>query len=176
MKDLFLLIIFFITSFNTVFSQNYRAFEWDVLGISRLITTDKLSTNSVGFHTEARCNLNDKLSVGLRFANQFFDNIHDEPIRGFGVTTSVALTGDYYVVNNVNNRGFAGLAFGMFNNTAKTETGIDVGGSSFGIIPRIGYELDFFLRLTAAYNLTFDEGFPDYFSLGIALNFGGRYK
>jgi len=109
-------------------------------------------------------------------SSQNYRALDDEPLRDMGITSSFALTGDYYVMNNINRRAFAGIAIGSFNNSATTEMGDEVGGSGFGIVPRIGYELGYFLRLTAEYNHTFEDDFPNYFAIGAALNIGGRRK
>jgi len=162
-------------SITTALAQNYKSIEWDVLGINYLIPVTNTTGTAVGFYTEARYNANNKLSIGLKYNWQFFNDIFDEPLRGMGITKSVGLTGDYYLSNNLNNRAFVGLGIGSFNNAATTEIGTDVGGNGLGITPRIGYELDF-LRLTIEYNQTLKDDFPDYFALGLGLTIGGRHK
>ena len=164
----------FLTSVNNSFSQNYKQLEWDVLGVSSLISTSNNIGNAVGFYTEARFNFNNRISVGLNYKWQFFGELFDEPIRSAGITNSYGIAGDYYVFNDVNKRTFAGFAIGIFDNTATTESGIDIGGSGIGFIPRIGYELNF-LRFTAKYNYTVKKDFPNYFEIGLGLNIGGRY-
>lgn len=176
MKNLLIIISLCLASMSSAFSQNYRAVEWEVLGGARLITTDGTTGNAIALNTEARFNVNNKISVGMRFGWQFFDNIHDELIRGLGVAKSFSFTGDYYVSNKLNKRAFVGLGLGSFNNEAITESGKPVGGSGFGVVPRVGYELGSFLRLTAAYNHAFEESYPNYFSIGLGLNIGGGYK
>lgn len=172
----FLSIILCVTAITVASSQNYRVFEWDVIGISSLNPINDTVGNAIGLHTEARLNLNDKISLGLKLGWQFFDGIHEEPLRGMGITNALALTSDYYILNNNNRRAFVGLAIGSFNNSATTEMGDEVGGSGLGIVPRIGCELGFFLRVTGEYNYTLEDDFPNYFALGLALNIGGRRK
>jgi len=167
--------ILLTTIITTSYSQDYKKFEWDVLGISLLMPAYNDIGNAIGFYSEARFNVNDKISVGVNYNWQFFDELFDEPIRGLGITTSYSLAGEYYVFNNYNKRAFAGFAIGSFNNAATTESGENLGGTGLGIIPRIGYEFEF-LRLMAKYNHTFKKDFPNYFSIGLGLTVGGRKK
>jgi len=175
MKRIFLQIVLMTTIISTTSSQDYKKFEWDILGVSYLLSTSNNIGSAFGLYTEPRFNLNNKISIGLNYNWQFFDPLFDEPIRSLGITTSYALAVDYYVFNDFNKRAFAGIAIGSFNNAATTESGIDVGGSGFGLTPRIGYELDF-LRFNIKYNLTLKNDFPNYFAIGLGLNIGGRHK
>ena len=176
MKNLFLPIILFTGCINVASSQNYQVIEWDLVGVSHLIPTDDTSGSGVRFHTEIRGNINDIMSIGLRYDWMFLGDESDELIRGLDVKKSYALTADYYFLNSANRRAFAGLAIGSFNSVATTESGIGIGGNGFRLGPRVGYELDIHLRLTGEYNISFEERVPSYFSIGLALNLGGRFK
>ncbi len=131
--------------------------------------------DGIGLFSEVRVNLNDKIAVGLKQEWQFFGEYFDEPIRSQGIGTSFALTADYYLLNNANNRGFVGVAVGNFNNSETTQAGKEIGGSGIGFVPRIGYKYAF-LRVTADYNYTFKDDFPNFVTIGLALNLGGRSK
>ena len=86
------------------------------------------------------------------------------------------MTGNYYLSNNANKRAFTGLAIGSFSGASTTVAGTEIdGGSGLGIVPRIGYELGL-LRLTAEYNLAFEESVSNYFGIRLGFNVGGRYK
>ncbi len=174
LKKLLLLIVY-ASTISLAFSQNYKTVEWDILSIKHIAPTTKNIGKAIGFSTEARLNLNDKFSVGLKYEWHFFDEYFGELLRGAGVSTSFAVSTDYYILNKLDNRAFIGGTFGTFNNSAITESGRDVGGLGVGITPRIGYEF-MFLRVTGAYNYTFKEDFPNFFTIGIGLNIGGRYK
>ncbi len=47
--------------------------------------------------------------------------------------------------------------------------------NSIGLIPRVGYELGH-LRLSAEYNLTFDDAVPDYIGIHLGITLWGGYK
>lgn len=175
MKNIVLPILLYAMSNTILVSQSYQRIEWDVLSISRLMPSSNNTSSAIGISTEARFNMNNRLSIGLNYNWQFFDQLFDEPVRGLGVANSVGLTGDYYFKNKLNNRAFVGVAIGSFNNEATTELGVDVGSKGLGIAPRMGYEMNF-IRLTVEYNQTFKEDFPNYFALGFGLNIGGRYN
>ncbi len=151
--------------------------EWEIVGVSFIAPTDEKNINTLGFHSELRLNLSDKFSLGFKTENHIFNpyKMFGEPIRSFGITTSLSVTSDYYFHNNINKRGYFGVTVGSFDNMATTESGIDVGGRGFGITPRVGYEFSIF-RLTGEYNFVFLEDFPNYFGLRLGINIGGRYK
>lgn len=177
MKNLLLFAVLSVTTITTVFSQNYRLIEWDILGVSQLWHTEAGIGNAIAFNSELRGNIYNRLSVGLKYEWQFTDiYARGVPVRGLGTNSLYALTIDYYVFNSVNKRAFAGLAIGNFNNEATTYAGDTIGGKKIGLVPRIGYEPDYYFRITAEYNFTAGDDFPDYFVIGIALNIGGRYK
>lgn len=176
MKKLLLPFFFSITSISFAFSQNYKLIEWEIAGVSLIAPSNENNGTTLGFHTEVRFNLNDKLSLGLKAENHFFNaDMFGEPIRGFGISRAQALTFDYYFHNNINKRAFAGIALGSYDNSAKTESGVEVGGRGFGITPRVGYEFSIF-RLTGEYNFTFRDDFPNYLGLRLGINIGGRFK
>ncbi len=170
-----LLPFILLSSINDSIAQDYKKLEWDVIGMSYLIPTSNNIGRAAGINTEVRFNLNNRTSVGLNYKWQFFGDLFDEPVRSAGITNTSSITFDYYLFNKINERVFGGLAVGLFNNQAITESGEDVGGTGIGFIPRIGYEMQF-LRFTANYNYTVKTDFPNYFELGLGLNIGGRYK
>lgn len=174
MKKVFIQFVFCAISITSLFSQNYQALEWD-LGLARLIPTTLDFNSAFGITTEARYNVTDILSVGIRYDRQFLDIGFDEPVRGLELTTSYGVTGDYYIWHDRDERVFFGLTIGSFNYSAQTEAGMEIGGRGFVLTPRIGY--DFFLtRFIAEYTYTFDQNFPSYYSFGMSLNLGGKYK
>ena len=175
LEKLLLPVFFVVTSLSFGFSQDYKMIEWDVLGASVLFPVSMYNSETIGFTTEARFNINNKLSVGVNYNWQFFARNYGEVLRGLGVSNSYGLTGDYYLKNNLNKRAFVGLVIGIFDNEARTGSGIEVGGKGLAITPRVGYEF-YFLRFTAEYNHTFHESSPSYFALGASINIGGRHK
>lgn len=171
-KFIFSILICLVVA-TTAATQNYKALEWDVLGAKYLITHQE--GDAIGLFSALRVNLNDRIAVGLKQEWQFFGDYFSEPIRGQGIGSSIALTADYYVLNNSNSRGFVGVAVGHFNNSETTQLGEDVGGSGWGFVPRIGYKYAF-LRVIAEYNYTFKQGFPNFAAIGLAVHLGGRSK
>jgi len=159
---------------TTSYSQDYKSFEWELVGISSLHS--KTNNGSAGgLHTEARLNLNNSLSFGLKYSWIFLDNSFVEEIRESGINSAFAITGDYHFYNKASHRAYAGLELGAFNNVHTTILGEPIGGTGLGLSPRIGYEF-YFLRVTVSYNYTLKEDFPDYFALGLGLNIGGGYR
>jgi len=96
-----------------------------------------------------------------------------------GVSTSVAVFGDFYFNNKRSKRAFIGLGAGTF---AGGSTKVDVGGAiieegggfALGVVPRVGYEIRF-IRLTFEYNFALPKKVPNYAALKLGFNFGGRY-
>jgi len=175
MKNILLVCLIIACSIQLANSQDYKSNEWDVLGVSRLIPTTNGIGSAVGLYTEVRFNVRPKVSLGLKYEWQFFDELFNEALRGAGITTSFSLTGDYYLFNKLNQRAFVGLGTGTYDNQGITESGEEVGGTGIGLSPRFGFEYNF-LRFTVDYNQVFVTDFPNYFSLGVALNIGGRHK
>ncbi len=174
MNPTFWSFLLILISAVTLSSQNYNRLEMEIVGIDYLVPNADNLDNAIGVHSEFRVNLNDRFSVGLSSSFQFFGELFDESVRSLGITSSLALNPDVYIFNRQDQRLFAGLGLGVFDNTETSESGMELGGNGLGIIPRIGYEWQF-IRLTAGYNYSFKQDFPNYFSLGMGLNFGGRY-
>ena len=160
---------------NTSYSQDYKRIEWDILGAASLMPTSNDLGNTLGFYSELRLNLNNKLSLGLNYKWQFFGEMFNDPIRGFGVTNASAITADYYFFNKRNRRAFVGLGVGFYDNAATTQAGDPIGGTGPGLIPRIGYDLRF-LRIMASFNHTFEDDFPNYLELSLGFTIGGKFK
>lgn len=175
MVKLILPCLIYIITITSAISQNYKSIEWDVLGVKHIIPTEKNIGNATGLFTEVRINLNDEFSVGLKSEWHFFGDYFEEPLRGAGISTSLAITADHYVFNKLNSRAFLGATFGTFNNSGITESGINVGSLGIGITPRFGYEFEF-LRIAGEYNHTFKQDFPNFVAIGLGLNIGGRFK
>lgn len=174
MKNLFLISVVCVVAFVNTFAQSYKPIEWEIFGISTLIPTSDHG-DAMGFNTELRYHINDRFALGLKYQWDFFPMLFNEPVRGLGVDGGSSLTAEYYVWNKRNKRAFIGLGLGAFNNEGTTESGREVGGTGLGIIPRFGYKISI-IRITAAYNYTLEEDYPDYFSFGLGLSFGGRFK
>lgn len=165
----------------TAQAANYKFLEWDVIGLSYVLPASDGVKGGIGMYSEPRFNVKDNISIGLRYDIAIFGTDIEDESADLGATASFALMGDYYFKSTTNKRAFAGVGIGSFaGGTFKVDlpdgTSQETdGGSSLGIIPRVGYELGL-LRLQLEYNYTFKEEVPKYLALKFGLNIGGRYK
>lgn len=167
-------------------SQAYTNFEWDIprIGIAVPTNQDKFDGGAT-FGTELRYNLKDNLSIGLlsqvgaMVSSEAYEK--DKENVDVGLSHFIALTSDYYFSANSPRRGFIGLGFGNYStgtvefrdeDSNLVEDNFD---NTFGLMPRIGYELGHF-RIEAQYNLPFKEEALDYFGVSIALTLWGGYQ
>lgn len=160
--------LFFVTllsiNLSVAQSKSYEDFEWEVVGVSFVNAVGPELGYGIGIHSEPRYNLTNKISLSLRGdLNVFSDDNNLNDIRVSFFLSGVAF-GDYYFNTKGNSRLFAGLGVGFF-----TED-----NSSLGVVPRIGYELSVF-RLTADYNYTLRQFTPEYFSIKLGFNIGGKF-
>ena len=181
MKKLFVCtLIACFAMVQNVDAQSYGPIEWDVVRLGYVLPSGDGVSGGLAFGSELRYNVNDQISAGLRAEFALFGSGDVEGVD-VGAAGSYALIGDYYFSAESNKRPFAGLGIGTFSSGSVTvtnpdgsETEVD-GGSSIGVIPRVGYELGL-LRLSAEYNLLFDEGTSNYIGIHLGLTIGGRYK
>lgn len=183
-SSLFLICIFSFSLAGQ--SPNYTDFEWDIarIGIAAPTSGDRFDSGmSVG--TELRYNLLDNLSLGFRTELSFFvaseEVKRDENNVDVGLSHTIGLTTDYYFSTVSSRRAFVGLAIGNYSTgTVRYEDGDsflveDKINNSFGVLPRIGYELGH-LRIEAQFNLPFNKDATKYFGLSAALTLWGGYQ
>jgi len=181
MKKLQLLFICLIAVFglSTLSAQSYKAFELDILRIGYAIPSGDGLSSGIAFSSEPRYNISDQLSVGLRAEFALFGGGDDESIS-VGTSSSYALIGDYYITNSGNKRLFAGLGIGTFSGgdldaTVGGQTVTTEGGSSIGIVGRVGYELGI-LRISGEYNLITGDESSNYLGIHLGFTLFGKYK
>ena len=176
----FSLAVFFIIAFSSIAkSQDYGKLEWDIVRIGVIFPADKAEISSgVAFSTEARYNISNNISAGLRLAFDAYGSGTGENISDIGLSNSIYLVGDYYFSSDSNKRAFAGIGLGRNNGiTVKTSTGgiseETKGDSYFGITPRVGYELGL-LRISGEYNFSLDDNVPNIFGIHLGFTIGGK--
>ncbi len=59
------------------FTQSYRSFEWDIMNFGYATLSGDAASGGVLVATEPRYNVNDKISVGLRYELAFFESDFD---------------------------------------------------------------------------------------------------
>jgi len=180
MKNLFftVLSLLFLSSNLNAQAESYTDFEWDIVRFGYVSPTgvDGI-TSGISLSSEPRYNLKDNISIGLRWELALYGSGDETGSNvDIGAAGSYALIGDYYFNTESSKRAFAGFGVGYFGGASvevNGQSGSADEGSSIGLTPRLGYEFGH-LRLSAEYNLTFDDAVPDYlgFHLGITL-FGG---
>lgn len=177
----------YLISFTlTAQSANYTDFEWDIarIGIAAPTSGDRFDSGMyVG--TELRYNLLDNLSFGFRTELSFFVDSkevkRDEDNVDVGLSHTIGLTTDYYFSSTSSRRAFVGLAICNYSTgTVRYEDDDsflvdDKISNSFGILPRVGYELGH-LRLELQYNLPFNKNATKYFGFSAALTLWGGYQ
>ena len=164
-------------------SQNYRAFEWDLLRLGYTVPQSEFYRGGIAGGTEIRYNATDYLSVGLRGELAFYTSDLQGDNIDIGAATSTLITGDYYLKRSGGFRPFAGAGVGFFTGASATIRDRDFaeptnysGGRSLGLTPRLGLELGHF-RVSVEYNYSFRKGVSDYLSIMIAPTlFGGPRK
>ena len=183
MKNLTLTAILAFSSiaFISAQSPNYVDWEWDVmkLGFATPIGSDEAS-GGIAFGTELRYNVADNMSIGISFEAAGFSSDFDSDEEDIGVSSASMLVVDRYLKTDSGTRGFFGLGIGnMSSGTLEITNGTagDTFGSSssFGIAPRVGYELGHG-RLMAQYNHSFKGETTNHLSITLALTLWGGYK
>lgn len=180
---------FLLTSLFAVFSvmminaqsQNYVDWEWDVLklGFATPIGADGAS-GGVSFGTELRYNVADDMSIGLSFEGAGFSSDFASDDQDIGISAASLLVVDRYLKTDSGTRGFYGLGIGnmrsgtveITNGTAGDPFGTS---SSFGIAPRVGFELGHG-RIMAQYSHSFKSETTNHLSITLALTLWGGYK
>lgn len=156
----------------------YKNFEWDVIRIGSSIPTNNSLETGLAFGTEVRFNLRDDSSIGLGFDGSAFNAFADEDeIDNSGV---ISLSYDRYLSSTSSKRGFYGLVVGYYSDGEIKKLNSDnpefiEGPSSFGVSPRIGYELGH-LRIMGQYHYTFRGVNANYVSLTVSATLWGGYK
>lgn len=171
-------MVFLCTNVNAQ-ADSYTDFEWDILRLG-YASPSGVDGVSAGFALsgEVRYNLTDDISIGLRSELALYgagDELGTEV--ELGTATSTVLVGDYYFSNTSSKRAFAGMGLGLYKGASVEVNGQSVDGdegSAFGISPRVGYEFGH-VRLSAEYNLTFDDAVPNYLGVHIGFTLFGGY-
>jgi len=158
-------------------AESYTDFEWDILRLGYAVPSglDNLSSG-VALGTEARYNLKDEISIGLRWEIAVYgsSDVAGSSVE-IGAAGSIALMGDYYFNTESSKRPFAGLGIGTFSGgSVSTSTTTVDAGNSIGIIPRVGYEFGH-LRIAAEYNLAFSDNVASYIGIHLAATLFGGY-
>ncbi|MEM9546078.1 MAG: hypothetical protein AAGA77_08895 [Bacteroidota bacterium] len=180
MKNLFFtaLAVLFLCSNLNAQAESYTDFEWDIIRFGYVMPSGVDGVSS-GFSmgSEPRYNLKDNISVGVRWEIALYGAADDLGSNfDLGAAGSVALIGDYYFNTESSKRAFAGFGIGSFSGASLEVNGETVGdaGSAIGIIPRVGYEFGH-LRLSAEYNLAFDDAVPNYLGINLGITLFGGY-
>lgn len=161
-------------------AENYQLLEWDLFRFGYVLPSGDGVSGGLSVSTAGRAHVKDNIAVGLRYEIALFGSDSESSGVDIGASGSIAVMGDYYFSSESNRRAFAGMGIGMFNG-GKVETEINGvtteadGGSSIGILPRVGYDLGI-VRATLEYNLAFKKEVPSYLGLNLALNLFGKYK
>lgn len=183
MKNFKLLFIgFMLLATSTMYSQsNYGPIEWDIIGLGFAVPGDDGISGGLTLRTEPRYNLNDQVSISLRFQLAVLGSAVDTSSVDIDALTNLSVFGDYYFNNNENKRAFAGLGIGTFSgaglevdSNTSIPTEVDT-NRSLGVTPRVGFELGI-LRITTDYSYTFSSNVPNYLGLNLGLTIGGRYR
>ena len=156
--------------------NRYTKFEIDAIQLGYV----PVRGGSIG--AELRFNLRDNISIGYGSQIRINSNTDSEALR-FAVTKSNMLSADYYFNTSSTRRLFSGLGLGHYEggsfeygtraNGQEYHTGR--GGKSFGLAPRLGYELGHF-RIKAQYNAIFRKEVDNFFDLSFALTLGGGIR
>jgi hypothetical protein len=174
MKKFILMVALAATSMLS-YAQDYTPFEWDILRFGYAIPSGEALSSGIAIGSEARYNVNNQISVGLRTEFAIYGG-GDDSSASIGAAGSYALMGDYYFSGSSSKRAFAGLGLGLFSGASVTVGATQVGGGTgFGVIPRAGYEFGH-LRLSAEYNLALKEGISNYIGIHIGLTLWGGYQ
>jgi len=181
MKSLLLSVIISLLGAFTLSSQSsaYVDWEWDILKLGFATSTSQGVGSGVEFGSELRYNVKDELSLGLAWEGAAFgDNLGSDNVE-LGLAANLLLTGDRYLKTDSGTRAFFGLGIGTYSNgsvTINNGTAEETipGESSFGVAPRIGYELGHG-RLLAQYNYTLKKETTNYLTVTLALTLWGGY-
>ncbi len=170
----------FLNSNVNAQAESYVDFEWDILRIGYAIPSGGEGIGSgLAFSSEARYNIKDNISAGLRWEIAIYGAGDELGMNvDLGAAGSLALIGDYYFNTESSRRPFAGFGIGTFSGASvevNGQSGSADAGNSIGLIPRIGYEFGH-LRLSAEYNLTFDDAVADYIGIHVGITLFGGYN
>ena len=172
--------LFTLLCVTETMAQDYKRIEVD-LGLRASALTGNNGSGGAGLFIEPRYNINNKVTVGLKWGlDALIKNVDEtgEEIDGT-ILPSYILTGDYMLKNKKNRRFFAGLGLGfsgpnssdfISNDPDDVET-VEI-GSSFGVVPRVGIKLGLF-KATLDYSIYTKENTPNFVGLNLGFSFGG---
>ena len=187
MKTCLIHIVIVFAALTSLKAQNdYRPFKLDVG-----VLMGEVDAHHIGLfapYIEPKLNVNNHLSLGLRFEYVFYskeDFIVYNPrdpyfsdVDADGWTFSGLLTADYYFNDN-NIRPFIGLGAGlyyMYNEKENSYLDFNEELIAFGLVPRVGFNIGQF-RIACEYNSIFsDKSDLGYLSLKLGFELGGKKK
>lgn len=163
-------------------APSYTNFEWDVLQIGYVNTSDLNSVKSgFLFGSELRFNACDDVSFGIETDfSFFFSDIENEDDYDLRIISNSAIITDFYGSTNSAYRSFFG--FGIGHNTTQERlirNGEEFSSSeeisSLVLSVRIGYEFNRF-RIKAQYNFNTIKEVPNYLTVKMAFTLWGGYN
>lgn len=176
MKNIILFVVLIFASLSlSAQSPSYVDWEWDIIQTGYVIPSGDGVTGGIQFGTEVRYNATDEVSVGFSWHGAAFGSDFNTGAE-IGVSGASLIVGDYYLKKDSGTRAFGGLGLGLYTAGTTTVGGNTIeGGSSFGLAPRIGYELGH-VRAMAQYNLAFSNETSNYISITLGVTLWGGYK
>jgi len=173
-------VLFIFLCVTKTMAQDYKPVEVD-LGLRVSSLTGNRGGTGAGFFLEPRYNINNKITVGLKWGVDFLaESISEtgEEVDGI-LLPSYIFTGDYMLHNKKNRRFFVGLGLGFSGQSTGELKNIGTDnietiaiGSSFGIVPRVGIKLGLF-KVALDYSIYTKENIQNFAGLNLGFSFGG---
>jgi hypothetical protein len=153
-------------------------------GVTFNFPTDNTASNGFGFYVEPRCFINENMTLGLKFENDFLGspnqntNNNNSQISDIRMYPILATVKYYFPTENI--KPFIGLGIGAYemytdytytNYYGYRENSTNI-NSSFGIQPEIGVQIYHF-NIAAVYNYA-GNGITNYVGVQVGFEFGLR--
>jgi len=177
MKKLFVVSLVLLAFSLSASAQDFKPFRVDG-GIGYGIPFNEGLDGGILFYLEPKYEVIPQLSVGIRWEGAFFGGGSDEGVS-IKMSSGYLATGDYYFNNN-SFRPFVGAGLGVFaSGGASVNVGTETikvdGSTNFATMVRAGFDISHF-RLTASYNLAFDEDTLNFLAITVGFYIGGGKK